>query len=326
MTKADEVYAIFVAANPVPDLALRESDRVSTDRLLSDVAEGGKPMRDVTDLHQETDRPTEPPAQGGKDAWWQRPQVLVAAVFAAVLAVGFVWLLAVAGGDEVEPAAPPEDTSLATTVAPVPSTAAPITNAPPATSTPPETSAAPDPAAIESDAVEVAEQFLAAVNEGDLPTVMSLSFSSAADIADERMWGFNAVIAEYGHPIEVTECTASHLGGTQASVDCTTNLPGPLADALGAPPTVTTPFTYIAGQLAWEPFETGGFDVGELGRVPSEYLQQYHPVDYETACAPQAYDALSVVINNGMALTPECAEVIAPLLEDIAQWVRDGRP
>lgn len=291
MNRADEVFETFVAANPVPDVAVLEADRVPADRFLADVARGGRTMRDVTELKTETDRSEELSAPSVRPPWWRRPPLVVAAAFVAVLLIGAVWLVALAGPEEIEPAEPPEP---------------------------------PDPAAqLEQEAVDAVETFFAAVNAGDIDTVMSLSHESAAELSDERVWRFNAVLAAAGHPIEVRDCAASAVGQTLADVRCTQAMTSPVAVALGMSE-VIAPFSYIDGDLAWQPFEGG--DAGALGQAFAEYLQQFHPEEYDVACSQAPYAAGSIVYNNGTALTPECAEVLAPKLDDIAQWIGDGRP
>ncbi len=289
MSRADDVFEVFVAANPVPDVAVLEADRVPAERFLSDVARGGRTMRDVTELKPESDRSrTGSAAPAIRPPWWRRDPLVAAAAFVVVLLIGAAWLVALIGPDEVEPAEPP------------------------------------DPAAeLEREAVDAVERFYAAVNSGDIDTVMALSHPTAAELSDERMWGFNAAMAANGHALEVGDCTATATGPTLAAVRCTAPATDPVLQALGITE-ITAPFSYLDGGLAWQPFQ--GADVGELGRAYAEYLQSFHPAEYDAVCSQAAYAPGSIVHNNGLALTAECGELAAPIAGDIAQWVRDGRP
>jgi hypothetical protein len=281
MTRVDEVYAAFVAANPVPDVTSLDTDRLPADRFITTI-ERIPDMTNITEIHDlDTDRgagPQVPPP------WWRRPSFVAAAAFVAVLLIGAVWLITLAGDEDVEPASPLED--------------------------------------AESEALEAVELFHTSIETGDIETVLELSHPSAAGPREEAMWRMNSVMAAHGMGLDVHGCSAEAQSPTWVDVRCDVTLGDPVAEALGKAD-VVFPYDYVDGLVVWQPWE--GAD-SEVNRVTSEYLQAFHPDVYEAACAPSAYDPTEVTISHGLALTGECAETTAPLLEDIAQWVRDGRP
>ena len=70
-----------------------------------------------------------------------------------------------------------------------------------------------------------------------------------------------------------------------------------------------------AGRAAW-PRSRGRFG------VPARtHLRRRH-----VGLQPGLYDASTVTSNKALALTPACAEVIVAHLDDIEEWVADGKP
>lgn len=176
---------------------------------------------------------------------------------------------------------------------------------------------------IERDAVAAAEQWLDATNRGDVARVMALSSPTSRDVSDQRMYEWLAGLAENGMPVEVDACVAVNATEQAASVECRVRLGDLVAVELGLSE-LTAPFLFSDGFVAWQPYRGG--DISQVNRAYSNYLSQYHRDEYEAACFISAYERGSVVFDGGLALTGECAELAAPLADEVVQWIRDGRP
>ena len=81
MTGEEQVYALYVQANPIPDPAGLPLTLEPTEPLLQSVEDGRGIM--LTEERSQTRAPT-------PKRWWQRPLAVAAAAFVLVLAVGAV--------------------------------------------------------------------------------------------------------------------------------------------------------------------------------------------------------------------------------------------
>lgn len=181
-----------------------------------------------------------------------------------------------------------------------------------------------DPIAfVREDALTKAEQWIQAVNAGEIERVMSLSSPDSVSIADQRVHEWVAGLANQGMPVQVLSCEVSAATPADALVECQVRLTDAVAVELGVAQLVA-PFRYSDGLLSWQPY-TGG-NISEVNAAYSTYLRQYLEAEYETVCAPAAYEPGSVVQDRGLALTGDCAELAAPLADDVVQWIRTGRP
>lgn len=89
------------------------------------------------------------------------------------------------------------------------------------------------------------------------------------------------------------------------------------------------PFNFLpnqgeSGQLQWRAW--GGDNPSRALRAYVDYLRQYEPGIYESACSPSAYEMGSVQTYRGLALTPQCAEQLIPVIPAVAEWVEQGQP
>ncbi len=273
MSRPDDVFAMFVDANPVLDVAALESGP----DLLPDLERGGPNMRNATDLGAETSAG----ARTSSRAPWSGPWYFVAAAALVVVLVGGVWLF----GDR---------SSIDVTDTDVP---------------------------IEERAVAAVEQHWDAVDRGDIDTVIGLAYDE--NTADTRMWEFNAVLAEAGHPTVVEGCDVVYATENLAEVRCAVTVDSPVFEALDDTEGVA-PFTFIDGTLAWKPFED--LDFPAANAAFAVYLQANRADDYERACSPLAYDPAEIVQNQGIALTAECAALEVEVMAEVARWIRDGMP
>jgi len=81
------------------------------------------------------------------------------------------------------------------------------------------------------------------------------------------------------------------------------------------------------GTTAWKPYE--GVDFTPANLAITQYLRAFHLGEYAAACDPSAYQPAELTnlnSNGGLVLTRDCGELWVPLLDDIAQWIEDGRP
>jgi hypothetical protein len=188
---------------------------------------------------------------------------------------------------------------------------------------PPEPSTTDPVAFVRRDALTKAEQWLQAVNEGEITRVMSMSSPDSAGISDRRVHEWVAGLAGQGMPVQVSSCEVTAATSEDALIECQIRLTDVVAVELGVTQLVA-PFRYSDGLLAWQPY-TGG-DISDVNAAYSTYLREHHPAEYEMYCAPAAYEPGSVVQDGGLALTGACAELAAPLANEVVQWIRNGRP
>lgn len=176
--------------------------------------------------------------------------------------------------------------------------------------------------AIQRDGVSAAERWLEAVNRGDIETVMALSSPGSSQIADRRVAEWLAGFSAQGMPTRVDGCRAVATTLDGVSVECQVHLTDPVAVEVGVSDLIA-PFVYEDGLVTWQPYRGG--DISQVNTSYSRYLQAFHRAEYDAVCSPDAYESGSVVHDRQLALTGECAELAAPLANDVAQWIRDGR-
>lgn len=273
MSRPDDVFAMFVDANPVPDLGALES---GPDHL-PDLTKGGPNMRNATNVSAGTSTG----ARTSSRAPWSGLSYFVAAAALVIVLVGGVWLFGdLSSIDVADPNVP-----------------------------------------IEERAVAAAERHWAAVNRGDIEAVNDLA--NGENVADTRMWEYNAVLADAGYPTVVEGCEVVHATSNLVEVRCAVSMTNPVFEALGDTKGVA-PFTFIDGTLAWKPFED--LDFSAVNSAFADYLQANHLEDYERVCSPLVYSPTEIVQDKGIALTPECAALQVDVIDDVARWVRDGMP
>lgn len=214
--------------------------------------------------------------------------VVAVATFVVVLAVGGLWLSLARGSADPEPAVPPDPLE-----------------------------------SLRRDAAVSVERWLAAVNQGDIESVMGMSSSVTRTIADERLHGWVAGFAASGLPVEVASCDVVSVVNAGAEVRCEILLADPVAVELDVAAQVA-PFHYRDGLVAWRPYEGG--DISLVNAAYAEYLRQFQRSEYEAVCSPAAYRPGSVVQDRSLALTGACAGLAAPLADRVVQWIQSGRP
>lgn len=173
-------------------------------------------------------------------------------------------------------------------------------------------------------AVDEAELWLESALSGEVDTILELAPPAQSDLDDQRMWEYHAVLAASGLPaFEPQGCEVAQASESLVVVDCAVAMTDPVAQVLGITDLVF-PFWYSSGSLTWQPAQGG--DLGLLNAAYADYLQLFHPDAYSAACAPAAYEPGTIVQSNGFALTGECAALTAPIAQDVAAWVENGRP
>ena len=180
---------------------------------------------------------------------------------------------------------------------------------------------------VPEDALGSVEAFFAALTAGDIDEVEQLAAPQGEmSESDRRMWGFNAAMYAAGYGMQPGECSAIRdAADGRIAVRCPVEVVDPVFNAVGITELVM-PFDYFpaTGQLAWRPFEGGDFSLANAAMA--EYLRAFRTAEYDAACDPAAYGFVGIVFDRGLALSPECGELVAPLLDEIATWVEAGRP
>ncbi len=290
MSKPDLVFELFADANPVPAGSVIEPLRSEAELFLTELEQRGTEMADIKHTREAPD--TNSVKRGlGVD----RPGFLTgrsgwlvaSAAFIGVLLVGAIWLLLAQRAGDVQPAGPTDD--------------------------------------IRSDAETNAELWMTSLISGEVGTLLEITQAHQADIDDTNMYEFHAAFAEAGRPTqELLSCEADEPTGSMASVTCRIRLLDPVASEVGLDGDLVSPFLYTEGLLTWQPI-TGG-DIDALNTAYRDYLRLYHPVEYDDACSPRAYEPGTVVNASGIALTRACAELEMSVSQAVVRWIRDGRP
>jgi hypothetical protein len=169
----------------------------------------------------------------------------------------------------------------------------------------------------------LARQYQDAINRGDVATAMELSQPAYRTTPNQRVAEWQAVLAANGMPTTLGDCEIEPVTDSSGRVTCSARLGDLVAVELGVAE-LQAPFDYSEGLLAWRPLEGGDFS--QVNRAYADYLRRYHPDDYNEVCGATAYEPGSVVLDKGLALTGECAELVAPLAGEVVDWIRRGRP
>jgi hypothetical protein len=97
----------------------------------------------------------------------------------------------------------------------------------------------------------------------------------------------------------------------------------PVAAALGVDEQVAS-YTYENGLLSESTF--AGDSIAEVGRAYSMYVRTFHEPEYLAVCQPAAYEPGSIVQTELLALTGDCAALLAGLSDEVVAWIGTGRP
>ncbi|MBT8202417.1 MAG: hypothetical protein KJO87_03835, partial [Acidimicrobiia bacterium] len=123
----------------------------------------------------------------------------------------------------------------------------------------------------------------------------------------------------------VVGCEAVEVGNSlYVGVACTVTSTDPVFIASGVTEVIEPWQVFDDGRLQWLPIETPGFRSAVLNT--RDYLRAEYPTEYGEVCDPSRYEFDSINFNQGIALTPECAELITPLGNEIAAWIQAGKP
>lgn len=258
------------------------------DRSMSDLRDhlGSEPMYT---LETETVHPAADPND-------RRPRrfVALAAAAAAIIAIGAL-VLAVTARDTADPEPVPAD------------------------------QVAPPPPSRTDRAIATASAFYQAVHAGDVATVLAMSNEQYTDpVADEQMWEMNATLIENGESRTIRSCEPLDVVELFVEVGCTVTTDEPVWNELGTTEYVAPVRVFDDQSTQWLPIIDSPF--AGPNRAYAEYVQAYLPEMYDAVCDPLVYEPGTVVQDGGLALTAECAEVWAPIGDDVARWIAEGRP
>jgi hypothetical protein len=282
----ERVYALLVEANPVPE----------PDAYLEALIADQGSLR-LVDWRREDMKTQEPIKELTRASSARRPWIAaVAAAIAIVLAIGVVAWLA-GGGDEARVVDEPPPTTAAQSASPT------------------------DAALAATDA------FSAAVTAGDIDEIARITtLDGELPLAERRQWGFTIAIVAAGYGPEIGECTTTLSADERVvTVSCPLMNTNPVLVAMGITD-VVAPLDYLPVSGVLGPRSTEGADFTAVNPTVVDYLTAFYPEDYAAACNPAAYDFLDVVQDQGMSITPECAELVIPLLSDMARWIEAGQP
>ncbi len=291
MSTPERIYALLVEANPVSD-----ADGLLVEPRLRDT----EPRRQAMQT-EENIRVVEPPPPRGRS--WV-PALAAGFVVVTAVVAAVIWLAA----DDGDPAPVVADPPVTTAADPVPE---------------------PDPAARAEAAVARVESFYAALGEGDSSAIEALmSPNEPLDIAQRRLWEFNAVL-EAAYPSRLEGCEATSTNSNEfVLVTCTTIDTSPVADALGGGERSERWRVVDDGPIDWLALrsESLGTGAGILAFAHTQYLSAILEEEYRASCAPGAYESQSIIANQGLSLTAPCAELMVAVAADVAAWIEAGRP
>ncbi len=291
MSTPERIYALLVEANPVPD---------PEELLIATRLRETQPRRQTMQT-EETIRVMEPPPPRRR-RWL--PAMAAGIIVAVSVAAAAIWLTA---GDD-EPAPVVTDPPVTTVADVVPE---------------------PDSVARAEAAVARVQGLQTALAEGDLAGVEALlSPTAPLEIAERRVWEFNAVL-EAAYPSRIDGCEATSTANSLfVLVECTTVDTSPVADALGGGERTAPWRVFDDGPMEWQAFrsETLGTGAGRLAFAYAAYLSATLEDEYLASCAPSAYEPQSVIANQGLSLAAPCAELMVAVAPDVAAWIEAGRP
>lgn len=290
MSTTERIYAFLVEANPVPDPDVLPAGPVLGAPHLELIDTGRTPMQT---RERAVQSPSPEPSRGRR---WIPALVAAAIVIVAVTAGALLFR-----GDGTQP------------VVDTPATTQPVV----------ETTVPADDAAAQARidaAVAKIESFYAALNAGDLDTIVALV---DPDDADRTMWEANIVVAEQ-HSIEVTGCAPTSVTEELVWVDCQVVVTDPVWELLGVSELTAPWYVYDDGRTEWRPYQ--GADFAQANRAYRDYLMAYRPDAYTEVCDPSRFEFGTVNFSGGMAITPDCIELELGVADDVVTWIEAGRP
>lgn len=294
MSSPERVYALLVEADPVPD----------PEALAATLEEATSPHLQVVDPRRDTMQ-TDERVRALQQRLPSRRRWIpaLAAGFAAVVAV-VVAVVLLASDASVPPAEEPQ---------PAPTL---------------------DPESVRmADAEARIGALIAAIGAGDIATVDALAEPAGELLErDRNMYEFLAAVeaAGYGYTSdsEHVECVADEAASrTQfVMVVCDVSVADPVAAELGSENLVIPWRVWSDGHIDWLPAEGAGYE--PTNRAYAEYLRAHYPTEYEQTCdlIPYLSAGISAQDAFGLAQTRECAQFAISRANEVAQWLRDGRP
>ena len=182
----------------------------------------------------------------------------------------------------------------------------------------------PLPPTREERAAATAQNFYAALNAGDVDTMIEMTNPDYSVVeADRQMWEMNAVHVTLGEPWTIGTCEPVEVTSS-IEVACNVTINDPVFEQLGVNELIAPIRVFDDQTTRWLPFQ--GADFNAANRAYSDYLQAFHAVEYQAVCSPAAYDPGTINATGGLALTAPCGELWVPLGDVVAQWLRDGKP
>ncbi len=183
----------------------------------------------------------------------------------------------------------------------------------------------PAPPTAEEAALATAREFQERVNAGDVEAVMAMTNPDYSVVdADRNMWEANAVWHRVGDPPSIGGCVVVDPGTLYVEVECSIRQNEAVFEVLGVADLVAPYRVFPDQTVQWRPWRGGDF--GAVNRAYAEYLRIHRPDAYAEACDPLAYERGTIISDGGLALTPECAALAAPLADEVATWIEAGRP
>jgi hypothetical protein len=175
---------------------------------------------------------------------------------------------------------------------------------------------------LEAELMAGIEAMAVALDSGDVDGFLELLQPSLSDAERERA-AFFATSA----PMHVTpeKCTVTVVSNFISEAECPVEIVEPVRLELG-PAEGKEDFARYADGMAT--LGDGTLDPSQYTQSSlayAEYLQQYLPEEYAAACDSAGYDT-EIRYEYGVTLTRACGELLATVAEDVAEWIREGRP
>lgn len=181
------------------------------------------------------------------------------------------------------------------------------------------------PPTQEESAEATASAYQRAIGSGDVETAIALLNPGRTDLdADRQMAEMLAVNATLGEPWTIGDCRSTTSFGSTIRVECDVVVNDPVWVELGVSELITAVDVFDDQTVKWYSFTGADFHQGNSAYA--DYLEVFLPTEYQAVCIPGAYDPGTINQDGGLALTAECAQAWVPLGEEVAQWIRDGRP
>jgi hypothetical protein len=178
-------------------------------------------------------------------------------------------------------------------------------------------------AALEAEFVGQIEAMAAGIDAADVDAFMDLMQTSMSELERDRAAFFAA-----WRPFRFTpdDCDITVLSGFRSEATCPVEIVEPVHLEFGPAEGEEILLRYGDGMnLAKGDGTLDPRQCTDSVAAYAEYLGQYLPEEYTAVCDPDGHDT-EIRFEHGLTLTGACGELLPTVADDVAEWIRAGRP